>query len=80
MTPPSYGNDDDDDDDAMVFAIKPKRVRIEICGSTTICSCVKRTQNGEQLEVINVYKRKNGSWNMTLHQARPVMMVSSVGR
>jgi len=71
LTPP----DDDDDDDVAVFAIEPERVRIEICGSTAICSCVERTPNGGQLEAINVYKRENGSWKMTLHQAGPVMMM-----
>lgn len=74
LTPP------DDDDDAPVFDIEPERVQIEICGSTAICSCVERTQNGGQLEAINVYKRENGSWKMTLHQAGPVMMASSIGR
>ena len=70
----------DDDNGAPVFAIEPARVQMEICGLTSICSCVERTQNGGQLEVINVYKRENGSLKMTLHQAGPVMMVSSIGK
>lgn len=69
--------EDDDDEDEPLFSIDPERVRIDICGSTAICSCVERTQNGGQLEAINIYKRENGSWKMTLHQAGPVVMMAS---
>lgn len=64
----------------QVFTIEPERVRIEICGTTAICSCVEKTPNGGQLEAINVYKREGGSWKMTLHQAAPVVVrASSIG-
>jgi ketosteroid isomerase-like protein len=55
------------------FTIEPERVQIEICGLIAICSCVERTQGGGQLEALNIYKREDGRWKMTLHQAGPVM-------
>ena len=56
------------------YTIEPERVQIEICGMIAICSCVERTQGGGQLEALNIYKRENKRWKMTLHQAGPVMM------
>jgi len=56
------------------FTIEPERVQIEIYGLIAICSCIERNEGGGQLEALNVYRRENGSWKMTLHQAGPIMM------
>jgi ketosteroid isomerase-like protein len=56
------------------FAIEPERVQIEICGATAICSCVEKTEGGGELEALNIYKREDGSWRMTLHMAGPVVV------
>ena len=74
-----FGATTRNDDGEQVFTIEPERVRIEICGTTAICSCVEKTPNDGRLEATNVYKRENGSWKMTLHQAGPVVVASSIG-
>lgn len=56
------------------FSIEPDRVKIEICGLVAICSCIEKTPGGGKMEALNVYKRENGSWRMTLHHAGPVMI------
>jgi len=58
---------------SSLFNIKPERVQIEIYGLIAICSCLEKTQGGGQLEALNIYKRENGSWKMTLHQAGPIL-------
>ena len=57
------------------FQIEPDRARIEICGQTAICSCVEKINGRGTMEAMNVYKRENGSWRMTLHMAAPVAMI-----
>lgn len=50
------------------FPIVPSDTSINICGSTAICRCVENV--GEtSIECINIYKRENGDWKMTLHMA-----------
>ena len=61
------------------FPIEPARVKIDICGATALCSCVEETQNGGKLEALNVYRREEGSWLMTLHMASPIVMRASRG-
>lgn len=56
------------------FPIEPKRVSIDICGMTALCSCIEETSNGGKLEALNVYRREGGSWKMTLHMASPIVM------
>jgi len=58
---------------SLFFTIKPERVQIDIYGLIAICSCVEKTEGGGQLEALNMYKRENGSWKMTLHQAGPIL-------
>eukprot|EP00591_Stephanopyxis_turris_P011400 CAMPEP_0195529212 /NCGR_PEP_ID=MMETSP0794_2-20130614/31673_1 /TAXON_ID=515487 /ORGANISM="Stephanopyxis turris, Strain CCMP 815" /LENGTH=215 /DNA_ID=CAMNT_0040660479 /DNA_START=47 /DNA_END=694 /DNA_ORIENTATION=- len=60
--------------DTPGFKITPSRVRIEICGQTAMCSCVEETPNGGKLEALNVYRREDGEWKMTLHMASPIMV------
>jgi hypothetical protein len=61
------------------FAIEPAEdARIDICGATAICKCVEQINGGEgSLEALNVYKRENGSWKMTLHMASPFLAASA---
>ena len=56
------------------FSIEPARVSIDICGLTAICSCIEKTEGGGELEALNIYKREDGSWRMTLHMAGPIVM------
>ena len=56
--------------------ITPLRVKVTICGSTAISTCLEQTQHGRQLEAINIYRREDGSWKMLNHMASPV----TVGR
>lgn len=60
------------DSSSSSFVVDPERVRIDICGLIAVCSCVEKTQGGGQLEALNLYKRENGRWKMTLHQAGPI--------
>jgi ketosteroid isomerase-like protein len=73
------GDDDDDDDDDIVaeilFNIEPSRVKIDICGRTAICKCVEKV-NGGKLEALNIYRREDGRWRMTMHMASPTVMRS----
>ena len=57
------------------FQIEPDRARIEICGQTAMCSCVEKINGKGAMEAMNVYKRENGDWRMTLHMAAPVAMI-----
>ncbi len=61
-------NDDDDDDDEYSFRIEPANVQMEICGSTAIVSCLEQTgsEDAAPLEAVNIYKRENGNWKMTM--------------
>jgi len=61
------------------FVIEPARVRIEICGRTALCSCIEETPNGGKLEALNVYRREDGNWRMTLHMASPIAIRTSQG-
>ena len=72
-TAKSSSSSSEDDDDPK-FPIEPVRSRVEICGLTAICSCVEKTDGGGELEALNIYKRENGSWRMTLHMAGPIVM------
>lgn len=58
------------------FEITPSRTQIEISGLVAICSCVEKTTRGGagDLEALNIYKRENGAWRMTLHQAGPILV------
>ena len=57
------------------FRITPYRTQVEICGLVAICSCVEKTnRGGGDLEALNIYKRENGTWKMTLHMAGPVLV------
>ena len=56
--------------------ITPLRVKVTICGSTAISTCLEQTQHGRQLEAINIYRREDGTWKMLNHMASPV----TVGR
>jgi len=69
------GDDDDEDDDDTnsLFRIEPSRVDINICGRTAICSCVEEV-NGAKLEALNIYRREDGKWRMTMHMASPRIM------
>ena len=77
FAPMQQQQSNNDSDSEAKFEIEPSRTQIDICGLTAICSCVEKTQGGGELEVINIYKRENGSWKMTLHHAGPVVMRSS---
>jgi len=55
------------------FRIVPSRVEITICGQTAICSCVEEVK-GAKLEAVNIYRREDGKWRMTMHMAAPRMM------
>eukprot|EP00977_Amphora_coffeiformis_P005315 scaffold1131_cov161-Amphora_coffeaeformis.AAC.9 len=57
------------------FRITPVRTQVEICGLVAICSCVEKTNpGGGELEALNIYKRENGAWKMTLHMAGPILI------
>mmetsp|Transcript_11863 Transcript_11863/g.18353 ORF Transcript_11863/g.18353 Transcript_11863/m.18353 type:complete len:292 (-) Transcript_11863:50-925(-) len=57
------------------FTISPTNVHIDICGPTAICSCVEETSpGGGELEALNIYRREDGQWRMTLHMASPILM------
>lgn len=66
--------DDDDDDDSSSFEIEPVRSQVEVHGLIALCSCVEKTEGGGSLEALNVYKREEGAWKMTLHMASPTMV------
>ena len=57
------------------FQIEPERARIEICGQTAMCSCIEKINGKGMMEALNVYKRENGNWRMTLHMASPVAVI-----
>jgi ketosteroid isomerase-like protein len=72
------GDNDNDDDDIVAessFRIEPSRVKIDICGRTAICKCVEKV-NGGKLEALNIYRREDGRWRMTMHMASPTVMRS----
>jgi ketosteroid isomerase-like protein len=62
------------------FPIGPTRVKIDICGKTALCSCIEEPPGGTgpQLEALNVYRREDGRWRMTLHMASPIIISSSM--
>ena len=62
-------------DDDNEFNIEPSRVTIDICGQTAICKCVEKV-NGGKLEALNLYRREDGKWRMTMHMASPTVMRS----
>jgi len=64
---------DDDEKTEENFRIVPSRVEITICGRTAICSCVEEVK-GAKLEAVNIYRREDGKWRMTMHMAAPRMM------
>lgn len=66
---------DEDEDDEFSFRIEPEKVQMEICGSTAIVNCVEKTGTGDAppLEAVNIYKREDGVWKMTMHMAAPVI-------
>jgi len=66
-------DEDEDDDTNSLFRIEPSRVDINICGRTAICSCVEEV-NGAKLEALNIYRREDGKWRMTMHMASPRIM------
>jgi hypothetical protein len=62
-------------EDDGAFNIGPERTLVEIHGLVAICSCIEVTSQGtSKLEALNIYKREDGSWRMTLHMAGPVLM------
>ncbi|KAL3932662.1 MAG: hypothetical protein SGARI_003904 [Bacillariaceae sp.] len=56
------------------FDIEPSRTVVDIHGLVALCSCVERTNGGGNLEALNVYKREEGAWKMTLHMASPTVV------
>ncbi|KAG7353606.1 SnoaL-like domain containing protein [Nitzschia inconspicua] len=56
------------------FEIEPIRSQVEVHGLIALCSCVEKTQGGGSLEALNVYKREEGAWKMTLHMASPTVV------
>jgi ketosteroid isomerase-like protein len=59
--------------DSSPFTIRPANAKLDICGTTAICSCIEQTLGGGKLEALNIYKREDGIWKMTLHMACPVV-------
>jgi ketosteroid isomerase-like protein len=62
------------DDSGQSFNIAPSRTVVEIHGLMALCSCVEKTDGGGSLEALNIYKREEGSWKMTLHMASPTVV------
>ena len=60
--------------DEQSFDIEPSRTAVEVHGLIALCSCVERTNGGGNLEALNVYKREEGGWKMTLHMASPTVV------
>jgi ketosteroid isomerase-like protein len=60
-------------EDSSPFTIRPANAKLDICGTTAICSCIEQTPGGGKLEALNIYKREDGIWKMTLHMACPVV-------
>ena len=58
--------------EADAFRIEPSETQIDVCGSTAICRCIESVGESTKLEALNIYKRDNGSWKLTLHMASPV--------
>ena len=59
---------------APPVVMEPSGTTIDVCGSTAICRCVESARGSEgRLEALNVYKRENGAWKMTLHMAFPIL-------
>jgi SnoaL-like domain len=57
------------------FVIKPLGTKIQICGGTAIVTCHEEIEGGtSRVEALNIYKRENGTWRMTLHMAAPVVI------
>jgi hypothetical protein len=54
------------------FEIEPTETQMDICGSTAICRCVEAVGPTSRLEALNIYKREQGAWKMTLHMAVPI--------
>jgi hypothetical protein len=57
-----------------LFEIEPTRSHVEVHGLIAMCSCVEKTKRGGNLEALNVYRREEGAWKMTLHMASPTIM------
>jgi len=64
--------------------------KISICGITALCSCTeeityrrmdKKGDGSEsstpiqKMEALNVYKREDGKWRMTMHMANPIIEI-----
>lgn len=57
------------------FVITPLETKIQICGATAIVTCQEEIQGGtSKVEALNIYKREDGTWRMTLHMASPVVI------
>jgi hypothetical protein len=65
------GGDGKEDD---LFEIEPIRSHVEVHGLIAMCSCVEKTKGGGNLEALNVYRREEGAWKMTLHMASPTII------
>lgn len=68
------------------FHVEPTRTKMEISGPTAICRCVEKVGGDDMntppeernyLEAINIYRRENGEWKMTMHMATPVAVLPS---
>lgn len=68
------GEEGGGDNDDVAFEIEPIRSHVEVHGLIAMCSCVEKTEGGGSLEALNVYKREDGAWKMTLHMASPTMV------
>lgn len=56
------------------FSIEPSRVHVQVSGRTAVVSCIEETPNGGNLEALNIYRREESSWRMTLHMASPIIL------
>lgn len=58
------------------FEIEPMDTKLEICGTTAICRCVEQVGGAsDRLEAVNIYKREDGAWKMTMHMASPIVVM-----
>jgi len=58
------------------FSIEPSNTKLDVCGSTAICKCVENVGQS-RLETLNIYKREDGEWKMTLHIASAIAVMDS---
>lgn len=59
---------------APAFEISPSDTNIDVCGSTAICTCIETVGTSAKLEAVNIYKREEGAWKITMHIASAIAM------